>query len=136
MQNAHTMTEATLKGRRILVVEDEFFLASCLTDALADIGAIIIGPVGMIAEAVAIISAEPIIHGAILDLNLHGKMTFDVADHLILRKIAFVFTTGYDISVVPARLKHIALCQKPLSTDTVLHAIAQAIHDQSGYRLT
>lgn len=136
MQNAHTMTETTLKGRRILVVEDEFFLASCLTDALADMGAVVIGPVGRIAEAVAIISAEPIIHGAILDLNLHGKMTFDVADHLILRKIAFVFTTGYDISVVPPRLKHIALCQKPLSIDMVLNAIAQEIHDQSGYHLT
>ena len=106
----HTMTEATLKGHRILVVDDDYFLASCLTDALSEIGAIIIGPVGTIADAVAIISAEPIIHGAILDLNLHGKMSFDVADQLILRKIAFVFTTGYDTSVLPARLKQVALC--------------------------
>lgn len=62
----HTMTEATLKGHRVLVVDDDYLLASCLTDALSEIGAIIIGPVGTIADAVAIISAEPIIHGALI----------------------------------------------------------------------
>lgn len=125
------MTEARLKGRRVLVVEDEYLLASCLTDALADMGAIVIGPVGTIADAVALISAEPVIDGAILDLNLQGKMTFDVADRLKIRKIAFVFTTGHDRSVLPERMKNAVLCQKPFTIETAMDAIAEAIHGQS-----
>lgn len=124
----HAMAESALEGCRVLVVEDEYFLASDLAHALADRGAIVIGPVGRIADAVAIIAAEPVIHGAILDLNLHGEMIFPVADLLMVREVAFIFMTGYDLSVFPTRFKHIVKCEKPFTMDQALHAMAQAIH--------
>ena len=123
----HTVMGAMLQGCRVVVVEDEYLLASCLTAALIETGATVIGPVGTVSDAHALISAEPVIHGAILDLNLHGKMTFDVADELITRGIAFIFTTGHDRSILPEWLRHIDLCQKPFSIDMVLHAVARAI---------
>ena len=126
------MTESTLKGRRVLVVEDEYLLASCLTDALLVIGAIVIGPVATIEDAVTIISAETVIDGAILDLNLHGRMSFDLADRLAARGIAIVFTTGHDRSILPDHLKKVALCQKPFSIDTVMLAIAHEIGRHDG----
>jgi CheY-like chemotaxis protein len=51
-------TSAALSGRRILVVEDEAAVAIWLADVLASAGAVLIGPVGSVREALALAHGE------------------------------------------------------------------------------
>jgi CheY-like chemotaxis protein len=49
-----------LRGRRILVVEDEAIETLLIEDLLSSAGAIVIGPTGTIGEALALIEQEDI----------------------------------------------------------------------------
>jgi DNA-binding response OmpR family regulator len=82
-------------GKRILIVEDEYFIASDLARALESEGASIVGPVADIAQGLAKASDEAI-DAAILDVNLEGATSYAIADALRRRAIPFVFLTGYD----------------------------------------
>ena len=64
------MTEG-LTGKRILIVEDEYFIAADLKRALAEAGAIVVGPAGTLASAQALVDDD--IDLALLDVNLDGE---------------------------------------------------------------
>jgi CheY-like chemotaxis protein len=66
-------TAVDLYGRRILLVEDEAIVAMMMEDALFDAGAGVVGPVASVAEALALLSHNPQLDAAILDLNLAGE---------------------------------------------------------------
>lgn len=120
------MNERTLRNRRILVVEDEYLIAKELEGLLEDTGAEIIGPVGTIKEALQLIRSEQPIHCALVDINLHGVMSFETADALLDRAIPFVFATGYDEAIIPSRFRSIARCSKPIQMYNVVKAIENA----------
>jgi hypothetical protein len=50
-----------------------------------------------------------------------------VADALALRGTPFVFATGYDGRVVPARFSHIARFDKPVEIALLVHALSDAV---------
>jgi DNA-binding NarL/FixJ family response regulator len=106
-----------LAGLRILVIEDDFLIASDLAEMLTDQGAEIIGPVGRVAQAVRLARTTDRIDGALLDINLRGETSFPVADVLHERGIRFVFTTGYDKASIPERYSDVGCCEKPLRID-------------------
>jgi len=109
--------------RRVLVVEDEFFIAEDIADALRELGAEVIGPVPRLAEALAMINGSGPIDFAVLDLNLEGGADFSAADALIAHGIPFIFVTGYDRSFLPLRFRHVPYWEKPVD----LRALAQAL---------
>ena len=121
------MAERRLAGCRILVVEDEYLLADELRSELADAGAVVLGPVGTLGDAVDLILSGQPIDGAVLDVNLHGEMAFPAADLLVERGLPLVFTTGYEESVIPARFAAIPRCEKPVKAARVAQAIGQAM---------
>ena len=86
-----------LHDRRILVVEDEFLIASELACLLNDAGAVITGPCASVREAFAAIDdLDGGIDAAILDVNLgEGGKSYSIADRLESLGIPYVFTTGY-----------------------------------------
>jgi len=98
---------------RILVVEDEYLLADTLAEALAELGAEVVGPVGHLAEALALVAAAPV-DGAVLDINLHGEMVFPLADILTDRGVPYVFATGYGQENIPDRYKGVPTLSKPI----------------------
>lgn len=108
------MSTDILKDARILVVEDEYFLATDMVHDLLDAGATVVGPVPTVGEAMEAIGGEEPIEFALLDINLMGEMVYPVADRLIERNIPFAFATGYDSSQVPARFSHVPRCEKPV----------------------
>lgn len=112
-----------LAGRRLLVVEDEYFLAADLVRALSADGAEVIGPVASVDDALGLLDDTDRLDGAVVDLNLQGEMAFPVADALMQRAIPFVFSTGYDQSAIPARYGEAPRCEKPARVT----AIAQAL---------
>ena len=119
------MPQAALKlfvGKRVLIVEDEYFLADDTRRKLEDNGAVVIGPVGTVGAALELLETEQV-DGAILDIHLVDDLVFPVAEELERREIPFVFATGYDPSILPAKFTGFALCEKP----TELNSIAEAL---------
>jgi CheY-like chemotaxis protein len=79
---------------RVLVVEDEIFIALFLEDLLRDLGCEVIGPASQVSEALALAAAEEP-RAAVLDVNLGRERVYPVADALRQWGIPFVFVTGY-----------------------------------------
>jgi CheY-like chemotaxis protein len=112
-----------LAERHILVVEDDFFIADDLTDMLEAAGAEVVGPAASLAAAHALLARTERLDGAILDINLRGKMVFPLADALRERAIPFIFATGYDRGVIPARFADVRACEKPFSAEQIARAM-------------
>lgn len=80
---------------RVMVLEDEPLPAMALDDMLVDLGFITLGPFMELDEATDFVrdhAAE--IDVAILDVNIHGDLSFDLADLLLQRNIPFFFCSG------------------------------------------
>lgn len=113
----------SLKGRRLLIVEDEFFLADDLAKALRGAGAEILGPIASVDDALDLLDETERLDGAVLDLNLRGEMAYPVADAMIERGIPFVFVTGYDATQIPLRYRGVTRCEKPVHAFQVVTAL-------------
>jgi CheY-like chemotaxis protein len=77
----HQGSLSRLAGARILVVEDEPFIAFDLMMAIEDVGAVAVGPAATVAEALDMIGGQPP-DGAILDVNLPDGTVGPVLDAL------------------------------------------------------
>ncbi len=102
--------------RRILIVEDEPFIALTLEDMLFELGFVVAGCVADVPAALALIDREQI-DGALLDVNLGTQKIDPVAALLAARDCPFVFTTGHGRTGVPAAYADRAVLQKPFGMD-------------------
>ena len=116
---------SALRGRRILVVEDEYMMADDLQYDLEKVGAEVISPVPSVADALRLLATQEAIDGAILDVNLRGEKAYPVADVLRERGIPFVLATGYEQWALPEAYKDVPRCDKPVD----LRHLARALFD-------
>lgn len=113
-----------LTGRTILVVEDDYYLASDTAAALRGAGAKVLGPCPTEDAALDILEKEQPSH-AVVDLNLGGGgPRFEIAMLLKARDIPFVFLTGYDPDVIPPELNGVTRLQKPLPFRSIVEALS------------
>ena len=120
---------------RILVVEDSFLLVTTLEMVFDDLGWKIIGPATRKAEALALAQMETF-DAALLDVNLDGEMSWEIAGYLKERRIPFVFSTGYDVTnVLPDFLVGSAVIGKPYKSDELERRLRQVITDERADRL-
>jgi CheY-like chemotaxis protein len=112
-----------LTGRRILIVEDEYFLADDLRQVLLQQDAEVIGPAATIKEALRFVSDGQRIDCAVLDVNLGGRSVFPLSEALAARRIPFLFTTGYDSSQIPETFMAIPRLEKPLVASVLISAL-------------
>ena len=116
--------EADLSGCEVLVVEDDFFLANDTERALKRAGAAVLGPVGQAERALALLeSHEP--NCALVDINLGHGVQFRVAEALQDRGVPFVFVTGYDNVMIPARFESVERIRKPTDFRQIVRAAAR-----------
>ncbi len=113
------MTEG-LTGKRILIVEDEYFIAADLKRALAEAGVIVVGPAGTLASAQALVDDD--IDLALLDVNLDGEHSYPLANRLHERAVPFAFLTGYDQWALPPAYRDVPRLDKPFD---LAHLIRQ-----------
>lgn len=113
-----------LRGRRILVVEDEYFLANDIDLALRAYGADIAGPVGDIEDALRILDRGGLLDAAVLDVNIHEEMVFPIARELRARHVPFVFTSGYDKMVIAKEFESVTLWEKPIDVPGMVQELA------------
>lgn len=117
-----------MDGLRLLVVEDEYLLALYLAEALADLGARIVGPVGSVDAALDLIENDPDIDAAVLDVNLGSEAVYPVADALASRDVPFVFASGYERDALPERYRRFDVCPKPVDPVALGTVISQLRH--------
>jgi DNA-binding response OmpR family regulator len=97
---------------RILVVEDEYLLAADLAEAFEARGAVVIGPVATVDEAMLAVATNWI-DRAVLDVNLDGEMSFEIADRLERAGIPYVLATAYRAEQLPERFRGKPRLEKP-----------------------
>ena len=114
----------TLKGARILVVEDEALIALEVQASLTDAGAQVIGPSLTLAEAFALACRETL-SAAVLDVRLGRDTVGPVARQLAARGIPFLFYTGQvETDSIRAEWPHCKIISKPASLRTLVGAVA------------
>jgi DNA-binding LytR/AlgR family response regulator len=117
---------ADLEGLCVLVVEDEFLLAMELETLLEQRGCRVLGPVGTIDRALAVLAHHrPAV--AVLDVNLRGKRAIAVAAALRDQGVPFVLVTGYsDAQLNEPELKGRPRLEKPLDRSKLVGILKRA----------
>ncbi|KCZ52323.1 response regulator [Hyphomonas pacifica] len=100
--------------RSVLVVEDDFLIAYDLKIQLEERGYIVTGPAGSVEDALAALEKHDIC-SAILDIDLHGKPSFPVAEVLREKGIPFLFLSGNYSWELPPELSDSLVHPKPVS---------------------
>ena len=114
-----------LEGLRVLVVEDDYFIALEMCGALRAAGADVVGPARDVETGLSAIRGERIDCG-VLDINLRGRLAFELATELRSREIPAIFATGYDASMIPAELADAVRLEKPIDMAALCRAIESA----------
>ncbi|WP_339032585.1 response regulator [Bradyrhizobium symbiodeficiens] len=121
--------ETDLAGQRVFVVEDESLVMMLLEDSLVDAGCEIAGMASRVDDALekaAALSYDV----AVLDVNLNGRQTFEVARCIAERGIPYVFATGYGPASLLADFRHVPILQKPFQQQDLETALRQALAAQ------
>jgi CheY-like chemotaxis protein len=115
-----------LEGLKVLVVEDNLLLAEVTKILLEESGCQVVGPAGWLQRGLEMARAEPL-DGAVLDINLHGEMSFPIAEALSARGVPFVFVTGYeDRSIVPLAYRSAPRLDKPVADERLIEVMVAA----------
>jgi len=114
-------------NKRVLVVEDEYLVAVDLVEALEEEGFEVVGPAADLQSASKLAADEPVIHAALLDVNLRGEFVWPVAAILQARSVPTILTTGYNASEIPARHAHLPMHQKPVVLRCLVEQLREVI---------
>jgi light-regulated signal transduction histidine kinase (bacteriophytochrome)/CheY-like chemotaxis protein len=102
---------------RVLLVEDSGLVALQLQCLLEEAGCEVVGPASRVASALKL-AVTKAIDAAVLDVDLDGTPSWDVADALTARSIPFMLATGYSADdALPERFRFVPKLLKPFSTE-------------------
>jgi CheY-like chemotaxis protein len=127
----NTVPGNALLDRRVLVAEDEYFIARDIGRALHAIGAEVVGPLSSLDAVQVFLAQGQHLDAAILDINLNGELVFPVLESLTLRDIPVVFATGYEQAAVPAPYQHIPRWQKPFDPEALVQVLPGLVRSPS-----
>jgi DNA-binding NtrC family response regulator len=113
-----------LSGTRVLLVEDEYYIADDLRRTLIAAGAEVVGPISTLDTAQEALDSERF-DCAVIDLNLQGESALPLIDRLVAEGRSFAIATGYGAAAVPARLSKVPRIEKPFDPRTLLQLVGQ-----------
>jgi len=113
-----------LRGAVVLILEDEPIIGLALEDILVAEGASVLHT-SWIEEARDLL-IEKTVDTAILDVNVHGTLSYPVADLLAEQQIPFIFATGYGDRAHPSRFAAVPTIAKPYSAEDIRTALSQS----------
>jgi CheY-like chemotaxis protein len=116
---------ASIKGKRILIVEDEALVALMLEDMLTNCGAVVVGSKSTIGEGSSFAKEENF-DVAVLDVNVHGSKIDPIIDILTTRGIPYLLATGYEKVELPNGHNPTSI-QKPYSENSVIEGLAKVL---------
>jgi DNA-binding response OmpR family regulator len=114
-----------LRGLRVLIVEDSWYIAKAVESVLEDVGMVIAGAAATasVAERFARERAPKV---AVVDVKLRDGMAFGLIDRLHDLGVHVVVVSGFAaFSTPPGRVA--AILQKPFSGDELLTALCTVV---------
>jgi CheY-like chemotaxis protein len=120
------MSETSGKKLRVLIVEDESLVAILIEDMLIELGYEIAAVAARVEQAMRY-ARDLQLDLALLDLNLSGQRTDEVAGVLSERGVPFVFATGYGVAGVTDEWRDVPVLQKPFQIEELERAIKRAL---------
>jgi len=119
------LTPASVRGQRIIIVEDSLLLALELEAGLTEAGAKVVGMAADLEEATKL--AETDFDVAVLDANLNGTAVTPVAVRLQQRGKPFIFATGYGDAAPAPEGFDAPVVRKPYNVAQIAAAVAEAL---------
>ena len=107
----------------ILIVEDESIIAMMVEDMLISLGHKVTAVAGSLQKGLQLIENETF-DIALLDMNLNGTSSLPIASRLRVKKIPFVFTTGYGAGI-EEEWRDQPYLQKPFTEEDLDRALQQ-----------
>ncbi len=111
-----------IQGVRVLIIEDQPIIALALSDALTEMGAVVVGAAASIGDAVRLASTVDA-DAALLDLWLRDAIAYPVGDILSQRGIPFIVISGSPSTEEPAAIRDAPRLIKPFMADELLAAL-------------
>jgi DNA-binding response OmpR family regulator len=112
---------------RILIVEDDPFIAmdieAAVTEQFGDSAELIV----VESVAGARLAAASHLSCALLDIDVVGGKTFDIATSLLQSGTPFAFVSGSPPNDVPKSLRDVRFLRKPFSTREIASFVSSAI---------
>ena len=108
-----------MSARKVLIVEDDYLIASQLAVAIQCDGFAVVGPVDTAGSAVRRIDEEAL-DGALLDIRLREGNAVDVARALRAHGVPFVIVSGYSRDTLPTELKDAPYIGKPMGQSELI----------------
>jgi DNA-binding NtrC family response regulator len=119
-----------LEQRKVLVVEDEIFVALDVAATVEDANGTVVGPVGTVRQAIDLISKQPV-DAAIHDVNLADGDLEPILDRLKSQNIFVVIHTGGGLPAhLAARYPEVPVFQKPVPPYVLTRALATALSSE------
>lgn len=115
-----------LLSARVLILEDDYYQAQDSRDRLEEAGAEVVTMTGAIDVASALLDTQSIDCG-LLDVNLAGHMSFDLARSLQARGVPIIFLTGYEATHLPPDLAGTPLITKPIDWEVAVVTISRLL---------
>jgi DNA-binding response OmpR family regulator len=113
-----------LSGRRVLIAEDEAFIAMALEEGFAAADAVVVGPAATLVEAVDLASTAEL-DAAVLDIDLAGLDVFPAANILRRRGVPFIFQTGHgQRRELAIDYPDVEVCKKPVRVSQLVAVVA------------
>jgi DNA-binding NtrC family response regulator len=131
MGRSKALPESPLRGRRVLIVEDELLVAMEIEGLLQRQGCTVVGPAPTAGRVLALLDQEKP-HAALLDLNPNGESASPIAAELAEQGVPFVVVTGYGNaqSHDPA-LRHAPCVDKPFRHRDLLRVLTRQLEAAS-----
>lgn len=115
----------SLKGVRVLVVEDNWHVARALELTLQRLGMCVVGPAATTEDARRLVAAHlPAV--ALVDVNLKRELACSLIDDLHDQGVRTIVVSGYAVPPVPAE-KVSTILQKPFSADELMTALRAVV---------
>src|SRR5260221_14501539 len=101
-----------LRGKRVLIVEDNFLIAASLCFLLIKNGCLVEGPAFTVAQTMRIVDRHRL-DGALLELQLRDGIGIDVARRLRRSGVPFVIVSAHQREHLHSELKDAPYVAKP-----------------------
>lgn len=111
----------SLRGMRVLLVEDTWIIAQSYADLLVPLGIYVIGPAVNVSEATRLMAGASI-DAALVDMNLQGEMANGLVDALHQRGVPTIIITGYEV-IGAIGEKANAVLKKPIRAEQLIKTL-------------
>lgn len=108
--------------RKILIVEDEYFIADDRAALARQAGYHVVGPFASVDEARPHAASAS---GALIDISVNGTESYKLVDALLEMGIPVTLYTGYDASNLPEKYASIPVVTEPRGCAEALKALCK-----------